>query len=164
MALKYWLRGVVLENNIPILECLTINIGIMSDKSNLGCIISSPTDGTFEYEVPEVTTLVSSESVIKTDGAYDSLLNAMVTSIGLVTDGDIVYVPYDEESGTGDYRISPEYDGIEWVEGGNKPEDDSTYFVDYYYYSESYFVTAFYKTDKYNARIFDYVKPVIEKV
>ena len=46
---------------------------------------------------------------------------------------------------------------------GIEPEMDTQYFVDYYYYSESYFVTAFYTTDQYNAKIFDYVKPTVEE-
>lgn len=163
MALKYWLRGSVLKNNIPILSGLAINIGKMSDKTNIATITSSLIDGTFEYEVPEAKILVSEESVIRTGVVFDLLLNIPVISIELVTDGIIIYTPYDEGTGLGDYRISAARDGIEWM-SGIEPEMDSTYFVDYYYYSESYFVTAFYNTDQYNAKIFDYIKPTIEDI
>ena len=162
MALKYWLRGSVLRNNIPILSGLAINIGKMSDKTNVATITSSLVDGTFEYEVPEVETLITHESVIRTGILFDSLSNTPVLSIGLVTDGVITYTPYDEGTGLGDYRVSAARDGIEWM-SGIEPEMDTQYFVDYYYYSESYFVTAFYTTDQYNAKIFDYVKPTVEE-
>ena len=151
----YSLNGSVLKSGTPILDGLTVNLGAVSTRTLVDSTISSVVDGTFVFDLIEYKTLISSEAVVRTSSAYDLLVNTPVISIKISG-----YFPYNSTTGEGDYIIYADR-GVEWVVGGNSPTLGDTYYINYSYYSESYFVIAYYSTDEFNAQIFDYIKPLI---